>query len=996
MRSVTLGTAFLWTLAWVMTWSAVDLGMSAWILAHELPPSVMTRKNDGGHSRALAVSFLFRLAGFVVTLALVLAGLLLLFEVRRVGMFLVLLTSYVFVYNAVQNPQIFDEYAWLRGSVRWCARRLGPGVAVGVGFATLLLLNLELASASSQHAARVAAAVLIDGALAYYLIFVQTYAVPRRRRPEPPAQSRPDDERLNLIMIGVDSLRRDVVESYCAKHPDGVLAKLLAESTWFANTVAPIGRTFPALMSIFSAKNPVEHGIRDALSSAILEGDAILRGSPTWRLRHEHGYQTHVAIDDSKFAYFRGGETFNSNRAPKPGIGTHLLPIVFRNKIFFALLNNRLGFALFPEIKNNAAFFFAYKLGHFTDEARGDLARLAAGPKPFFGMFHSCGLHWPGSAAYPYYPRDGHPPKDSLAFGYMSGWMRVVDARLRPPDKTRLAYNRRLYELGAAMVIERFVEPLLVDLEASGLLERSMVVFYSDHAEALGSSAPLPVGKVPTHGTSLLWDDDSVEETVLAIRLPRERRAKLPHSRRCDQAGTIDILPTFLEVAGFACEQVDGRSLLEHSSTRLYISETALWLREAFAEQLIAKVWRPATLYRLEPRTGELYLAPEFARHLISTKQRAIYREGHRLTLYPTLYGYRVAQERLAGAADATLDRGALLDQLLARFAGDAREGLLPEFSGLDVATGCLDWIELSKPPRSSLLGLQRAVELVYRYHHIDHALAAFADLATDENENVAIRTSAFEYLLVVLLLTSRRDLSLQAILKAYTLPRLVEYIDPHERARLLRMRRRLLNAFENALGGTAIPEPDPRQVSPESHVFEAYRQLEAMMNAGDGHTETARRLLNAIRSHREFALVELSLALLEEAQRLSFEVNAAELTSDHFRGLEHLTDWHRDRGLVHEPGEAIARALQVARHHRRNDLVIEIAKDLFRRPLIPLRVGLTQLFPALDAIADERGVEGNARFRLLLANTGTGPHVALDSVRRREREIFEMIEAAV
>ncbi|MEZ0312251.1 MAG: sulfatase-like hydrolase/transferase [Myxococcota bacterium] len=994
---MTLGTAFLWTLAWVVTWSAMDLGMAGWILAHELPPSVMTRKNDGGHSRSLTISFLARLAGFTVALALVLASLLVLFEVRWLGTFFALLSGYVFVYNAVQNPQIFDEYASLREAVRWCTRWLGPGVAQVLGFATLLLLNAELVTATSHHAARIIAAVLVDVALVYYLVAVQTYSVPRRRRRKRSAQHGSADDRLNLILIGVDSLRRDVLESYLAKHPNGALAKLLAESTWFEHTVAPIGRTFPALVSIFAATNPIEHGVRDALSSAILEGDKILTGSPTWRLRHEHGYQTHVAIDDSKFAYFRGGETFDSNRAPRPGIGTHLLPILFRNKIFFALLNNRVGYALFPEIKNNAAFFFAYKLGYFTDEARDDLARLEAGAKPFFATFHSCGLHWPGSAAYPYYPRDAHPPKDSLAFGYMSGWMRVVDAALRTPDKTRVAYNRRLYELGAAMVIERFVEPLLEDLEAYGLLERSMVVFYSDHAEALGTSAPLPVRKVPTHGTSLLWDDDSVEETVLAIRLPTNRRERLPDPRRGDQAGTIDILPTFLDAAGLARGNVDGRSLLERGteSTRLYISETALWLREAFRDQLMTKVWKPSALYRLEPRTGELYLAPESARQLVSTKQRAIYQEGHRLTLYPTLYGYRIAVERLSGAAERDVDRHALLDQLLARFAADARQGLLPNFLGLDVASGCLNWIELRKAPTSSLLRLQRAIELAYRYHHIDHALAELATLALDKQEDAALRISAFDHLLVVLELTSRSDANLHAVIKGYELPRLVEYIDPHERARLLRLRRQFLNAVAGTPNAIPVREIGAGHASVEKDLFDTYQQFAAMARGGDGKTANAQRLRNQLRNHRHFALVELSLSLLDEAERLSFDVTAGELTIDHLRGLAQLTNWHRERGLVDEPGEALARGLLVARHHGRTDLVVELASDAFARPMLPLRVSLTQLFPALDAIAEERGVESNARFKLLLADTGSDPDAGLDSVRLREQEILATIRAA-
>ncbi len=990
MLAVTLGTAFLWTFAWVVMWSAVDLGMSGWILAHELPPSVMTRKNDGGHSRSLTISFLLRLVCFASALALVLASLLVLFEVRRVGAFLALLTAYVFVYNAVQNPQIFDEYAALREAVRWCARRLGPGVAMALGLAALVWLNAELATAPSPSTLRIGGAALIDVALVYYLVVVQTYAVPRRRTPK---RTEPRDDRLNLILIGVDSLRRDVTESYLAQHPNGVLAKLLAESTWFENTLAPIGRTFPALVSIFAAKNPIEHGIRDALSSAILNGDTILEESPAWRLRHEHGYQTHVAIDDSKFAYFHGGETFDSNRAPKPGIGTHLLPILFRNKIFFALLNNRVGYALFPEIENNAAFFFAYKLGYYTDEARNDLSRLAAGTKPFFAMFHSCGLHWPGSAAYPYYPRDGHPPKDSLAFGYQSGWMRVVDAALRTSDKTRVPYNRRLYELGAAMVIERFVEPLLADLEASGLLERSMVVFYSDHAEALGTSAPLPVRKVPSHGTSLLWDDDSVEQTVLAIRLPNDRRDKLPDARRTDPVGTIDILPTFFEVSGFARRTDEGRSLIERGAPRPYISETALWLREAFRDQLATKVWKPSTLYRLEPKTGELYLAPEFARQLVSTKQRAIYQDGHRLTLYPTLYGYRVRDERMVGATETTPDRRALLEQLLVRFSGDVEQGLLPRFTDLDAAAGCLGWIDLGSSPASSILRLHRSVELAYRYHHIDHALAGLATVAFDKQEERPLRISAFDHLLLVLELTGRRDASLHAVLKEYDLPRLVEYIDPWERGRLLRMRRHFLNA----VAGTPAAPPVREQgsASTEGRLLESYRQLEELVWRGEGKTENAQRLRHGVKSHRHFALVELGLSLLDAAERSSFDVTAADLTIDHLRGLARLTDWHRDRGLVHEPGEAARRGLQVARHHGRTDLMLELAHDILEWPLMPLRMTLTELFPLLDSIADERGVATNARYRLLLADTGTDTQTALDSVRRRERELLRLIRAA-
>jgi hypothetical protein len=72
--------------------------------------------------------------------------------------------------------------------------------------------------------------------------------------------SRNDGSRLNVVLIGIDSLRIDIVGKQA---PAGVaphMREFLDGSVWFTDTMTPLARTFPSVMSILTGRQPHKTG----------------------------------------------------------------------------------------------------------------------------------------------------------------------------------------------------------------------------------------------------------------------------------------------------------------------------------------------------------------------------------------------------------------------------------------------------------------------------------------------------------------------------------------------------------------------------------------------------------------------------------------------------------------------------------------------------------------------------------------------------------------
>lgn len=249
----------------------------------------------------------------------------------------------------------------------------------------------------------------------------------------------------SIILIGVDSLSADVFEKNQALLPN--LAALMARAERYNRAYTPLGRTFPAWVSILSGKLPAEHGAvfnlrnleyverRDLLSSQL----------------QSMGYHTVFAIDERRFANIDESFGFDRVVGPKVGALDFTLQGINDNPLSNLLLQTPLGAHLFPYSYLNVASHANYSATGFVES----VLESVQVDKPLLLAVHF---------------ESGHFPYKT----------RHVQMKVQHENRFMARY------LEAMTVVDRQVGQLLVGLKDQGRLEDALLILLSDHGEALG------------------------------------------------------------------------------------------------------------------------------------------------------------------------------------------------------------------------------------------------------------------------------------------------------------------------------------------------------------------------------------------------------------------------------------------------------------------------------------------------------------------------------
>jgi arylsulfatase A-like enzyme/Tfp pilus assembly protein PilF len=152
-------------------------------------------------------------------------------------------------------------------------------------------------------------------------------------------------------------------------------------------------------------------------------------------------------------------------------------------------------------------------------------------------------------------------------------WIHLYDPHTpyEPPEPYASRYPQQKY-LGEIAYADHVVGRLVARLEASGLLDRSVLVILGDHGESLGE-----------HGerTHTFFVYDATLHVPLIVRTPWGDRGR---SRA--QVSTVDVLPTVLDLAGLPPQPgIDGRSL-----ARLVLAPAAEADGLAYAESYFTRL----------------------------------------------------------------------------------------------------------------------------------------------------------------------------------------------------------------------------------------------------------------------------------------------------------------------------------------------------------------------------------------------------------------------
>lgn len=650
-----LALALWWTLWDVTVALANDKVTAALLYGQVLGPVVTHRLLEFG----LALLVLHLAAGLIaLALArLTLAGVP---GSARLGprwlvfMWFAVLASLVLLLNASWYPgsRFAPESPWLAANWHgwhWAHLALAL-VSFGAG---LILIRAIAARRGHRRFASLLPVALIVPGLAGLPVWRDTAASPRAA-----AFDRP-----HVVILGLDSLRDDLAGRQSEDRLTPHIDRFLDEAQRFSDTISPLARTYPALVSVLTGRHPVITNARFNLMPRTLVSEGETLGDALRSV----GYHTVYATDEVRFANLDPSFGFDQLVTPPIGASDFLLGKAGDLPLVNLLSATRLGAWLFPANHANRAAHVTYRPGDFV--AR--LQREIRVEQPSFLMIHLTLPHWPYSWAGQTMPST--------------------------PQEYRPAYQRAVRE------VDRQFDAVLRLLAARGILDNAIVAVLSDHGEALGwpgdsmlrrTGKPIEIwNSLWGHGTSVL----SPHQYSVFLALRGFGRAALPGTPGHHDwpVSLEDVRPTLQQVAtGTVPDDSTGISLLPlldgsrptaELTGRIRYTETdfntPMVLAGRYNESGL--VHEGAAYYEIVPATGWMQLKAGRLPELMFRKERAAVSRDSLLAAVPSwdnqsvtyLYTDRRAPlpRRLAGRPDPATEPEAarLWDALHERFAGE-------------------------------------------------------------------------------------------------------------------------------------------------------------------------------------------------------------------------------------------------------------------------------------------------------------------------------------
>lgn len=432
-------------------------------------------------------------------------------------------------------------------------------------------------------------------------------------------------EQPDIIIIGIDSLRPDQLSHTRTDNVNFMpaLNSTLDQMVIFEDTTTPLARTFVSYMSVLSGQHPVHHGARFNLYPRSEFSTELFLPSAL----KQHGYETMLAMDESRFANFDESFGFDHLIVPSVGALDFLVGSVYDLVATNLLLAVPTVNGLMPHVHANRAAYRTYRWHDHADRFSRALRRTTF-DNPLFIVHHLCLPHWP------YLPltihgEDGRTPRTGLA---------EEDAALLP-------YRRSL------QVADRQFQDAMKELSQTGRLDNAILIVLSDHGEAFAISTDainFIEGEVERkvffygHGTSTI----SPEQSRVLFAMQRYIDGKPTWRPRVVEgpASLLDIAPTVAELVTLPTSpDFDGISLLPALNgaqsvldTRTRFIETGIRSpgveRVEIDERQVAE--EMSYLYVITP-DFRFEIDPNLLRLKIRQKQRAATRENLILAAIP-------------------------------------------------------------------------------------------------------------------------------------------------------------------------------------------------------------------------------------------------------------------------------------------------------------------------------------------------------------------------
>lgn len=443
----------------------------------------------------------------------------------------------------------------------------------------------------------------------------------------------------NIILIGLDSLRPDFTSYFGnqAVHTPHI-DQFLSSATTFTHAYTPLARTFPAWISLLTAKYPKHHYARINLAASA----RVVRNDTLAKKLKAAGYYTIYGTDEVRFTDITSTYGFDRVIGPKGGAVEFLLAGLTDFPLTNLLVNLPFAWIFFPYNYGNRAAEITYEPEKFLQLVKLGLAQRAN--KPIFLAMHLCLAHWPFT------------------------WARDQQAK-----------NLILPERYAQSVeaVDKQLGELLNILQAQGLLQHSLVVLLSDHGTTVGMENDRIVSVASYRGdknslqaissyrlsaaSSDSWDRKKTYSIttsygqgtdVLSLKQYQVLLGfkgfglTLPTQTIQQPTSLLDVAPTILDFLHLtALSKADGvslapyfsRSLNSSPSLKPFFIETADTIADIETDKIFADkiIKQMIYAYRIDPATGLLFVNPLAEQSIIKSKQRAVLFGDWLLARYP-------------------------------------------------------------------------------------------------------------------------------------------------------------------------------------------------------------------------------------------------------------------------------------------------------------------------------------------------------------------------
>jgi N-acetylglucosamine-6-sulfatase len=355
---------------------------------------------------------------------------------------------------------------------------------------------------------------------------------------EPPQPARP-----NIVLVLTDDLDTDPATLATLRQ---VQTRMAERGTGFANAFVPISLCCPSRASLLRGQYPHNHGI---FSNFPPDG-----GFALFRKLGRESATVATALQRAGYRTVLLGKYLNGY--PERGEATYVPP--GWDEWYVPTSNAAYGGFHYKLNENGGLVSYGgdpddYATDVLAGKASDFIERAAADGRPFFVVLSTFAPHRPAVPA----PRhqflfpEARAPRTPSFNEADVGDKPAQYRRIPPLGPGDIEYLDRLYRqrLQSLQAVDQAVAGLVKTLRATGQLGNTYIFFTSDNGHHLGQHR-FPAGKYTS------YEED--------IRVPLWVRGPgVPAGRVvADLVLSIDLAPTFAELAGARLPQADGRSLV--------------------------------------------------------------------------------------------------------------------------------------------------------------------------------------------------------------------------------------------------------------------------------------------------------------------------------------------------------------------------------------------------------------------------------------------------